>query len=55
MVHTIIINWEEIGNTLKMMTLELDHVFICVAPNAPAAEQLVTFGLTEGSANVHLG
>lgn len=37
------------------MALELDHVFICVSSGAPEAEQLIAFGLTEGSASVHPG
>jgi hypothetical protein len=37
------------------MTFELDHLFICTALGAPAAELLIQFGLTEGSANVHPG
>ncbi|MEA5448968.1 hypothetical protein VB780_10340 [Leptolyngbya sp. CCNP1308] len=37
------------------MAFELDHLFICTAPNAPAAEQLLQFGLVEGRANVHAG
>jgi hypothetical protein len=37
------------------MSLELDHVFICTATGAPEADQLIEFGLTEGSANRHPG
>lgn len=37
------------------MTLELDHIFIAVSANAPEAELLKSFGLTEGSPNQHLG
>jgi hypothetical protein len=37
------------------MSLELDHVFICVEPGAPEAEELVRFGLREGSPNTHPG
>ncbi|PZV07016.1 MAG: hypothetical protein DCF32_08375 [Leptolyngbya sp.] len=37
------------------MAFELDHLFICTAPNAPAAEQLVQFGLVEGRSNRHAG
>lgn len=33
----------------------LDHLFICTAPGAPAAELLRQFGLTEGSPNRHPG
>lgn len=34
---------------------EIDHVFICTSVGAPEAEQLVAFGLTEGSPNRHPG
>lgn len=37
------------------MTFELDHLFICTAAEAPAAEQLIQLGLREGSRNVHPG
>ena len=37
------------------MPIELDHVFICTAVGAPEAEQLIAFGLTEGSPNCHPG
>src|SRR5688572_11652851 len=37
------------------MSFELDHVFVLAAPGAPEADQLVTFGLTEGSRNTHRG
>ncbi|MBD2234172.1 hypothetical protein [Phormidium tenue] len=37
------------------MAFELDHLFICTEPDAPAAEQLLQFGLVEGRANVHAG
>lgn len=37
------------------MPLELDHLFICVLINAPEAEALAAFGLTEGTPNVHTG
>ncbi|MGG6240452.1 VOC family protein [Nodosilinea sp. AN01ver1] len=37
------------------MAFEIDHLFICTAAGAPAAEKLIQFGLTEGSANVHPG
>ncbi|HMT91491.1 hypothetical protein [uncultured Thiothrix sp.] len=37
------------------MTLELDHIFIAVAPNAPEAELFRDFGLIEGTPNQHLG
>jgi hypothetical protein len=33
----------------------LDHIFICVQPGAPEAEDLKNFGLTEGSPNRHHG
>jgi hypothetical protein len=35
--------------------MELDHIYICTDKNAPAADALVDFGLTEGSPNVHPG
>jgi hypothetical protein len=34
---------------------EIDHVFICTAVGGPEAEQLIAFGLTEGSRNYHAG
>jgi len=37
------------------MQLELDHVFVCTVPGAPAAETLVRFGLREGPPNQHPG
>jgi len=37
------------------MPVRLDHVFICTAAGAPAAERLRQFGLTEGSPNRHPG
>jgi len=37
------------------MDLELDHLFICTARGAPEAEELVRFGLREGSPNQHPG
>lgn len=37
------------------MNLELDHIFIAVSPNAPEAELLKAFGLSEGTPNQHLG
>ncbi len=38
-----------------MIPFELDHVFICTDIGAPAADQLIDFGLTEGAPNVHPG
>ncbi len=38
-----------------LMAVQLDHVFICTAVGAPAAERLREFGLTEGSPNKHAG
>ncbi|MDR2743707.1 MAG: hypothetical protein LBB66_00660 [Desulfovibrio sp.] len=35
--------------------MELDHIYICTGKNAPAADALVDFGITEGSPNVHPG
>ncbi len=37
------------------MRIELDHLFVCTAPGAPAAEKLVQFGLHEGPPNQHPG
>jgi hypothetical protein len=37
------------------MQVELDHLFVCTAPGAPEAEELVRFGLREGLANRHPG
>jgi hypothetical protein len=37
------------------MRIELDHLFVCTAPGAPEAEQLVQFGLREGPPNQHPG
>ena len=35
--------------------MEIDHIFICVEPGAPEAEQFKKFGLIEGSRNRHPG
>jgi len=37
------------------MAVELDHVFICTAPGAPEAEELIRFGIVEGPSNRHPG
>lgn len=37
------------------MPLELDHLFVCVQPEAPEAEHLFAFGLQEGRRRVHSG
>jgi hypothetical protein len=37
------------------MNIELDHLFVCAAPEAPEAEELVRFGLHEGPPNRHPG
>lgn len=37
------------------MDFELDHVFVCTAPGAPEAEELVRFGFREGPPNEHPG
>jgi len=37
------------------MGIELDHLFVCTAPGAPEAEELVRFGLQEGPPNRHSG
>lgn len=40
---------------LMRMDVELDHVFVCVDPGGPEAEELVRFGLREGLPNTHPG
>jgi hypothetical protein len=37
------------------MPVVIDHVFICTAVGAPAAEKLIQFGLQEGAPNRHPG
>src|SRR3954462_6368223 len=37
------------------MSIELDHVFVCTAPGAPSAAELVRLGLREGPPNQHPG
>lgn len=37
------------------MRIELDHLFVCAAPGAPEAEELIQFGLHEGPSNQHPG
>ncbi len=37
------------------MGTELDHLFVCTAPGAPAAERLVQLGFHEGPPNQHPG
>lgn len=37
------------------MGMELDHLFVCTAPGAPEAEELLQFGLREGPPNQHPG
>ena len=37
------------------MSIELDHLFLCTDPGAPAADALVRFGLREGPPNRHPG
>jgi len=37
------------------MGIELDHLFVCTALDAPAAEKLIQFGLREGLPNQHPG
>jgi hypothetical protein len=37
------------------MPIELDHLFVCTAPDAPEAEHLIQFGLHEGLPNHHPG
>ena len=35
--------------------MEIDHIFLCVKPEAPEAESLKVFGLTEGNRRIHQG
>src|SRR5262245_43773154 len=37
------------------MNLELDHLFVCCALDAPEADRLVNSGFHEGPSNVHSG
>jgi hypothetical protein len=37
------------------VTVEIDHVFVCVAEGAPEAQHLAGLGLAEGKRNVHRG
>ncbi|MEH2067287.1 MAG: VOC family protein [Nostoc sp.] len=37
------------------MQLELDHIFVCVEPEAPPTDLLTAFGLTEGTRRIHQG
>jgi Glyoxalase-like domain len=37
------------------MSLQFDHLFICVSSGAPEADRLAAFGLTEGTPNTHPG
>ena len=37
------------------MRIELDHLFVCAAPGAPEAEELIQFGLHEAPTNQHPG
>jgi hypothetical protein len=37
------------------MSFELDHLFVCVSEEAPEADRLIEFGLTEGPRNTHPG
>src|ERR1700756_4266828 len=37
------------------MTVELDHLFVCVSAGGPEAERLAELGLTEGAPNRHPG
>jgi hypothetical protein len=41
--------------TGSYMQLELDHIFVCVQPEAPEAELLKTLGLVEGNRRIHRG
>ena len=35
--------------------MEIDHIYICTEPKAPAGDLLVNYGLVEGSSNIHPG
>jgi len=35
--------------------MQIDHIYICTEPNAPAGDLLKAFGLVEGSSNIHIG
>ncbi|BAZ52332.1 hypothetical protein NIES4103_49920 [Nostoc sp. NIES-4103] len=35
--------------------MEIDHIFVCVEPEAPEADLLKDFGLTEGNRRIHQG
>src|SRR4051794_29900522 len=37
------------------MSVELDHFFVCTAPDGPEAERLIELGLIEGTPNRHPG
>jgi hypothetical protein len=37
------------------MSVELDHLFVCVSAGAPEGEMLAAFGLSEGAPNQHPG
>lgn len=37
------------------MSFELDHLFVCTEPGAPEANELLRFGLREGTPNQHPG
>jgi hypothetical protein len=37
------------------MRFKLDHVFVCTAAGAPEADELIRFGLREGTPNTHPG
>lgn len=37
------------------MPFELDHLFVCTEPGAPEADELLRFGLREGTPNQHPG
>jgi hypothetical protein len=40
---------------IAAMPVEFDHLFICTEIGAPIAEELVAFGLVEGTSNTHPG
>ena len=44
-----------LGEKQKLIQMEIDHIFICVPPNANEAELLIDFGFSEGSSNNHPG
>jgi hypothetical protein len=40
---------------IAAIQVEFDHLFICTELGAPEAEELIAFGLVEGTSNIHPG